>query len=368
MAPIRPASSCSPTSGWVSCSSSPVTSSTRDCSGNASGGWRWSAWAMTAVLALGMRGVLATRSDSCDAFIPVSIALTTTALGTLLPILRDNGMLSGSFGKYIVAAGATGEFLPIIGGRHLPGHERQLAAALVAGDRGGGRGGSSRSLPRIIRNQRAKRILLARVSTRPPRRRLRWTVVLLLRPAGSSRNGSVSTSSWAPSWPASCFANGRPVTSSRSRRSWTPSGTASSSPCSSCRPVWRSTSARSRAAPLRLLVFFLLLLVFRGLPALLVYRRALPPVEAHPDGASSPRRRCRCWSRSPISAWTPGRCCRRTPRPWSAPACCRCWSSRPWPSRSADARAATHEDREGGRTQRGKFDISDISVGRRVAS
>ena len=37
-------------------------------------------------------------------------------------------------------------------------------------------------------------------------------------------------------------------------------------------------------APLRLLAFFLLLLVVRGLPALLVYRRALPPTRAHPDG------------------------------------------------------------------------------------
>ena len=45
------------------------------------------------------------------AFVPVAIGLTTTALGTLLPILREQGMLSGPFGRVIFAAGAAGELL-----------------------------------------------------------------------------------------------------------------------------------------------------------------------------------------------------------------------------------------------------------------
>jgi Kef-type K+ transport system membrane component KefB len=48
------------------------------------------------------------------AFVPVAIGLTTTAFGTLLPILRDNDMLSGAFGRFILPAGAVGEFLPIV--------------------------------------------------------------------------------------------------------------------------------------------------------------------------------------------------------------------------------------------------------------
>jgi Kef-type K+ transport system membrane component KefB len=48
------------------------------------------------------------------AFVPVALALTTTALGTLLPILHDNDMVGGSFGPYILAAGAVGELFPII--------------------------------------------------------------------------------------------------------------------------------------------------------------------------------------------------------------------------------------------------------------
>jgi hypothetical protein len=48
------------------------------------------------------------------AFVSVALGLTTTALGTLLPILRDNNMLRGSFGSYLLAGGAVGEFFPIV--------------------------------------------------------------------------------------------------------------------------------------------------------------------------------------------------------------------------------------------------------------
>src|SRR4030095_3676774 len=37
----------------------------------------------------------------------------TTALGPWLPILRDNDMLGGRFGRYLMAAGALGELFPI---------------------------------------------------------------------------------------------------------------------------------------------------------------------------------------------------------------------------------------------------------------
>jgi Kef-type K+ transport system membrane component KefB len=47
-------------------------------------------------------------------FVPIGLALTTTALGTLLPILHDNDMLSGKFGRYILVAGAVGELFPIL--------------------------------------------------------------------------------------------------------------------------------------------------------------------------------------------------------------------------------------------------------------
>jgi Kef-type K+ transport system membrane component KefB len=41
-------------------------------------------------------------------------ALATTAIGTLIPILSDNGELKTRFGTYLLAAGAVGEFGPIL--------------------------------------------------------------------------------------------------------------------------------------------------------------------------------------------------------------------------------------------------------------
>src|SRR5579864_2625384 len=44
----------------------------------------------------------------------IAVALTTTGMGTLMPILRDSGELGTRFGAYVVAAGAMGEFGPIV--------------------------------------------------------------------------------------------------------------------------------------------------------------------------------------------------------------------------------------------------------------
>ena len=44
----------------------------------------------------------------------VAIALTTTGLGALLPILRDGGQLETSFGRHVLAAGTIGEVGPIV--------------------------------------------------------------------------------------------------------------------------------------------------------------------------------------------------------------------------------------------------------------
>ncbi len=44
----------------------------------------------------------------------IGVALTSTALGTVLPVLRDAGELHGRFGSVVMAFGAVGEFGPII--------------------------------------------------------------------------------------------------------------------------------------------------------------------------------------------------------------------------------------------------------------
>ena len=62
------------------------------------------AWVISIVLAIATVGALE-AAGLVKAFVPVAIGLTTTALGTLLPILRDHHMLEGRFGRSLVRSG-----------------------------------------------------------------------------------------------------------------------------------------------------------------------------------------------------------------------------------------------------------------------
>lgn len=70
-------------------------------------------WICTLGLAAACAAVL-TAMGLIRAPLLVGVALTTTAIGTLLPILRDGGELGTPFGRYVLAAGAVGEFGPIV--------------------------------------------------------------------------------------------------------------------------------------------------------------------------------------------------------------------------------------------------------------
>ncbi|WP_426323747.1 cation:proton antiporter [Microbacterium sp. E-13] len=68
-----------------------------------------------------------------EAAIVIGIALCSTALGTLLPILRDAGELQTPFGKAIAAIGAVGEFGPLIAiSIFLGGREPGLSTIVLA--------------------------------------------------------------------------------------------------------------------------------------------------------------------------------------------------------------------------------------------
>ena len=71
------------------------------------------AWGLSLVLAYGIGGLLALAGIVLS-FVYTGSALATTAIGTLLPILRDAGELRTRFGTYLLAAGAVGEFGPIL--------------------------------------------------------------------------------------------------------------------------------------------------------------------------------------------------------------------------------------------------------------
>jgi len=70
-------------------------------------------WVVSAVLALIAAGALEWAGVITD-FLGVAICLTSTALGTLLPVLRDKGLLKTPFGTYFMGAGAIGEFGPVL--------------------------------------------------------------------------------------------------------------------------------------------------------------------------------------------------------------------------------------------------------------
>jgi Kef-type K+ transport system membrane component KefB len=85
------------------------------------GGW-------LAAFALALAAAHAGRSLGwLDAWVVIGIALATTALGVLVPMLRDSGQLEAPFGRYVMAAGVVGELGPILAmsillsGRHSAG-------------------------------------------------------------------------------------------------------------------------------------------------------------------------------------------------------------------------------------------------------
>jgi Kef-type K+ transport system membrane component KefB len=70
-------------------------------------------WLMSLALALGIAFILVSSGLALDTLI-VGLALTTTALGTLLPIIDDAGVLPTRFGAYLVGIGTVGEFGPVV--------------------------------------------------------------------------------------------------------------------------------------------------------------------------------------------------------------------------------------------------------------
>ena len=86
-------------------------------------------WFGSAALAGVIVVVLAATGLIVDA-VGVGLALTTTALGTLLPLLRDSGDLESPLGRIFTAVGAWGELGPILGIAILLGSKSVLAGGL----------------------------------------------------------------------------------------------------------------------------------------------------------------------------------------------------------------------------------------------
>ena len=137
-------------------------------------------WLLSLALAYGLGGALA-AAGVVVSYLYTGSALATTAIGTLIPILRDGGELKTRFGTYLLAAGALGEFGPILLLTLVLSTAQPLHEALI--------------LILFI----ALALILALASVRLRLARVRPRSIARSSPRASSRSGSPSCSSSASS-------------------------------------------------------------------------------------------------------------------------------------------------------------------------
>ena len=70
-------------------------------------------YGVSLVLAFGLAVALVDEGFALSTLV-IALALTTTALGTLLPMLRDAGVVDTRFGSYLMGVGTVGEFAPVV--------------------------------------------------------------------------------------------------------------------------------------------------------------------------------------------------------------------------------------------------------------
>lgn len=235
-------------------------------------------WVMSAAIAVGVTAGL-TAAGYIKDYVPVGLALTTTALGTLLPILRDNNMLGGEFGRHVFAAGAVGELFPILIIAVFLG-QRGSFVALASVALVGALALTLTFVPRLARSAAVQRIVTEGQEA-TGQVTLRWSMVLLFALLAVASRFGLDVVLGA-------------VLAGMVLRGWTRHLNMDTESLEHkfdavgyglFIPIFFISSGMSfdlksiSEDPLRLLIFFVLLLVVRGLPSLLVYRRALAPVQ-----------------------------------------------------------------------------------------
>ncbi|MFY9232176.1 MAG: cation:proton antiporter [Candidatus Nanopelagicales bacterium] len=86
-------------------------------------------WFVSLAIAL-IAAFIIVKTEEGHGVVGLAIAMTSTALGTLLPMVRDRGELNSKFGTFFMGAGAWGEFGPIIAISVLLGTKSSFAAML----------------------------------------------------------------------------------------------------------------------------------------------------------------------------------------------------------------------------------------------
>jgi Kef-type K+ transport system membrane component KefB len=232
-------------------------------------------WGISLLIAGIVSGLLE-AAGIIDDFIGVSIALTSTALGTLLPVLRDSGDLTGPFGRFFMGAGAWGEFGPIIAIAVLLGSQSKFLALITLAAFAVIAVGLA-VIPQRLRSVRIAALIEQghHTSAQTAVRLTMLVVILLLAVADGFGLDAV----------LGAFAAGVIV-----RRFSPPSsGSVLSAKVEAIGfgflvPVFFITSGANLDIdsivenPLLLALFFLLLLLVRGVPQFFIYRKAIPNI------------------------------------------------------------------------------------------
>jgi Kef-type K+ transport system membrane component KefB len=235
-------------------------------------------WLMSAVISVAVTAGL-TAAGYIKDYVPVGLALTTTALGTLLPILRDNGMLGGNFGRQVFAAGAVGELFPIlIIAVFLTkrGHFIALASVLAVGVIA-----VVLSLVPWLAKSKTVKTILEEGQDATAQITLRWAVVLLFALlAFASRFGlDVVLGAMLAGIVLRIWTRRLNLDTENLDRKFDTVGYGIFIPIFFISSGMTIDLKAISADPLRVLVLLVLLLVVRGLPSLLVYRHDLKPRE-----------------------------------------------------------------------------------------
>ena len=204
----------------------------------------------------------------------VAIALTSTALGTLLPILRDSKELGTRFGTLFMGAGAWGEFGPIIAISILLGTQQKFVAILTLAAFCALAAVIS-LIPRRLANERVLAILDAGHQT-SSQTAVRITMLLLI--ALLALAGTFGLDVVLGAFVAGIIARRLAPPSEESKLTVRVEAIA----FGFLIPVFFVVSGANLdidsiiANPGRLVLFFSLLLLVRGLPQFVIYRGALP--------------------------------------------------------------------------------------------
>lgn len=235
---------------------------------------RLALWSWTTSLLLGLAFLLVLFTvDVATSPVVVALALTTTSLGTLLPILRDHQMLGGSFGRFVLAAGAVGELAPIV------------AMAIFLG--AGGTGAETVALlaflglavvvarfPSLVGTGRLARIIVAREhATAQSTLRLAIALLFVLLWLADDLGFDSILGAFVAGMVLRAWA---PGDVSALERKLDAVGYGFFIPIFFVQSGMTLDIAAIADQPLALLVFLAMLLVLRGLPALFWYRRVLP--------------------------------------------------------------------------------------------